>query len=72
MICLITSSYSGNNIDLKDKLQSFVSEKNAKFGEVPYDFQYVWNSIFGQISNNRKIIISTRYNSSSNCFKKKI
>ena len=53
-----TSSYSGNNIDLKDKLQSFVSGENAKFGEVPYDFQYVWNSIFGQISNNRKIIIS--------------
>ena len=52
------SSYSGNNIDLEDKLQSFVSGENAKFGEVPYDFQYVWNSIFGQISNNRKIIIS--------------
>ena len=40
------SSYSGNNIDLEDKLQSFVSGENAKFGEVPYDFQYVWNSIF--------------------------
>ncbi len=53
------SSYSGNNIDLEDKLQSFCFwRKCKKFGEVPYDFQYVWNSIFGQISNNRKIIIS--------------